>query len=241
MKWRATDLNDSQIRHLALKCPIKLPQGNGPVKVPADSGDWLAYPAKTEVTKKYRKRCIEDLRQRELRGGSYKGDVGHCVIGGKKFSLYPKSGMLMRDDFALWCEANAEKHLDPFGRPRKVEAPERDETVTVDTQLKIWKDIRARAMKLPAVTDLLAEDMFLEMYRLKEQLAHDVLRMRAEKKTGNFYSFLKVDADVTASIVALKEKKWSDAIDFMLEAASALLVSARFVQERHGAAPKEGS
>ena len=241
MKWRATDLNDSQVRHLALRCPLKLPQGNGPVKVPVDSGDWFAYPAKTEVTKKYRKRCIEDLRQRELRGGSYKGDVGHCVIGGKKFSLYPKSGMLMRDDFALWCEANADKHLDPFGRPRKVDAPERDETVTVDTQLKIWKDIRARAIKLPAVTDLLADDMFMEEYRLKEQLAHDVLRMRAEKKTGNFYSFLKVDADVTAAVIALKEKKWSDAIDFMLEAASALLVSARFVQERHGATPKEGS
>lgn len=227
------DMTTDMIMACALKCPIKLPHGKGAVKVEAGSGDWFAYRAKTELTKRWRKACIEDLRQRELRGGSYPGDVGHCVIGGKKFSLYPKSGMLIRDDFALWAEAHIDEIWDfHLHRQRLPDKPPENETVTVDPQLKMFKDIRQRALKMKDVDDLVEPGLWNTQYDMKKTLSEYALDIKRNERNGRVYISVKMLADLLAAQIAYREKHYSDSISFFLDLSADALKAAQFIQSK---------
>lgn len=233
---RAYDMTADQFRAAALKCPIKLAEGKGPVKVDVSTGRWFAYPAKTEVTKRYWKLCKQDLLNRQLRGGSYDGDIGHCMIGGKWFGFYPKAMMLVREDFALWCEAHFAEFWNERANMEKLPEAPQGETITIDTNLKIWKDIRARALKLRTPTGLLHESSYSSMYDMKHALAEYTLELKRDEQAGRFYVSTKILADQLAATIAYREKQYSDAMDFYLECAAAALKAALHIQATHGVA-----
>lgn len=185
------------------------------------------------MTKRWRKACIEDLRQRELRGGSYPGDVGHCVIGGKKFSLYPKSGMLIRDDFALWAEAHIDEVWDfNLHRQRLPDKPPENETVTVDPQLKMFKDIRQKALKMKDVDDLVEPGLWNTQYDMKKTLSEYALDIKRNERNGRVYISVKMLADLLAAQIAYREKHYSDSISFFLDLSADALKAAQFIQSK---------
>lgn len=233
-KMRAVDFTAEQFRAAALKCPIKLNEGKGPVRVDVTTGRWFAYPAKTELTKRYWKLCKQDLLTRQLRGGSYDGDVGTCVIGGKRFGFYPKSGMLVREDFALWCEAHYAEFWDA-GRKREA-LPEEPSgpAITIDPQLKIWKDIRNRALALWPVTGIMRESSFNSMYDMEHALAEYSIEMQRDAKAKRFYVSTKILADQLAATIAFRQKHYSDAMRFYMDCAAAALKAALWIQEQYG-------
>lgn len=233
MSRTVQDMTADMIRACALRCPLKLPGGNGVVRVNAATGDWFAYPAKSEPVKRWRKVCIDDLRQRELRGGSYPGDVGHCVIGGKRFSLYPRSGMLVRDDFALWAEAHIDECWDfHLHRERLPEKDPTGEEIAQDTIQELSHKSRMRARKLLEVTDLLAPGTWNSLYDMKKAMAEYAVEIRRDEVNGRFYVGSKILADHLAANIAYRSKKYADCIDFLLSLSAAALKAAQFVQEK---------
>lgn len=231
---KAAQMTDAMFRAASLKCPIPLPGGKGAVKVPAESGNWFAWTAKSEVLKRYRKVAINDLRTRQLRGGSYDGDVGHVVIGGKRFSLYPHSGMLVRDDFAQWCEANFLEFWDPQNHRERLPPEPKGRTVEVRETLKIWKDIRKRALEMDPPTGLMHESAYNSLWDMKHGLADYDAEIKADRKRGASYASTKIIADQLAATIAYRQKMYADAIDFYLDCAAACLRAALFVQQKHG-------
>lgn len=228
------DMTADMVRACAMRCPIKLPSSSkGIVRVNAETGDWFAYPAKTEITKRWRKVCIEDLRQREMRGGSYVGDVGHCVIGGKKFSLYPKSGMLIRDDFALWCESHIDECWD-FHLHRE-RLPEKDPTGDVieqETAIEISKKVRQRVHKIAEVTDLIEPGAWNSLYDMRNAMAEYAVAIHKSELGGHLFIGTKILADHLAATIAYREKKFSDSVDFFVDIAAGAIKAAQFVQEK---------
>lgn len=233
---KVEDLTADMLRACAMRCTIPLPHGKGAVKVPVDTGDWFAYPAKTEITKVYRKRCIADLRDRQLglklNTNEFHGDFGKCRIGGKMFTLYPKSGMLVRDDFAIWCEKHVDECWDfHLHRERLPESDTTGKAVEVDPALKMWKDIRSRALKLKPVTDLLEPGTWNRIYDMKKTLSDYSLAIHAAESEGRMYVGTKILADQLAATIAYREKHYSDCIDFFLDLSAAALKAAQFVQD----------
>lgn len=230
---KISDMTPDMIMACALKCPIKLPHGKGAVKVEASSGDWFAYRAKTEVTKRWRKACIEDLRQRELRGGSYPGDIGHCVIGGKKFSLCPKSGMLVRDDFALWAEAHIDECWDfHLHRQRLPEKDVSGDEIEQETIQQLSHSARTRARKIRDIDDLVEPSLWNTQYDMKKTLSEYVLDIERNEANGRMYISVKVLADLLAAQIAYREKKYSDSIGFFLDVSADALKAAQFIQAK---------
>lgn len=234
MSRKIIDMTADMIRAGSLRCPLKLPHSqNGVVRVDASTGDWFSWPAKSEPVRKWRKICIDDLRQRELRKGSYPGDVGHCVICGKRFSLYPKSSMLVRDDYALWAEA----HFDEFWDEKlhRERLPERDQTgeeVEQETAIEISKRVRQKVRQMREVTDLLEPGTWNSVYDMKRSLAEYAVSIRASEKNGWFFVGTKILADQLAATIAYREKHYSDAAEFFVEAAAAAMKAAQFIQEK---------
>lgn len=233
MSRKVIDMTADMIRACSMRCPIKLPHGKGVVRVSADSGDWFAYPAKTEVTKRYRKACIDDLRSREVRGGSYAGDVGHCLIGGKRFSLYPKSGMLVRDDFALWAESHFDECWDE--RLHRERLPERDTTgedVEQETAIEISKRVRQRVHKLSEVTDLIEPGAWNSLYDMRKAMSEYAVAIHKSELNGHLFVGTKILADHLAATIAYREKHYADAVDFFVDLAAGAIKAAQFVQEK---------
>lgn len=225
------EMTADQIRAGALKCPIQLKKKVG-VQTAA-SGDYFAMPARHEAMKPYWRMAKKDLLDRELRGGSYKGDVGHVVIGGHRFSLYPKSQMLVRDDFALWCDAHSDEFLSFDGRERLSDSiPEEQKIEMVDTNLHQWKDIRKRAMSM-GLTCMAREGTWNTVYDMKQTLSQYAIEIARDSKEGRRYAVLKMQADMLAGLIAFREKHMKDAVNFFLELSAAALASARMIQEEN--------
>lgn len=230
----------AMVQAAALRCPINLGHGKGPVRVDASTGDWFAYPAKSEPVRRWRRACIDDLRQRKIRGGSYEGDVGHCLIGGKRFSLYPYCGYICRDDFVQWAEANFGVFWDSTNHREKL--PEKPKAVveTIEPDLKIWKEIRALAREMKAPTDLMNEGSFNSLYEMKRTLAEYSLEIRRDEARNQFYIGTKVLADHLAATIAFREKHYPDAIHFFKSCAASCLRAALMIQEQHGSDAGKG-
>lgn len=223
------------------KRAIVLPTATGKVGIDQiHAGNWIAYNAKSEEVKRYSKAAKHDLLQRQMRGGSYAGDVGHVVIGGKKFSLYPKCGCLVRDDFTVWAESqrNWDSVLTPTGRIRESTKPLTTDEVKVDELLHIWKNIRSRAMKMKTPTKLMMDGEWNPVFDMKRTLAQYSAQIEDAAKCGCFFPVSKIQADILAGLIAYRERSYADSIDFFLDMGATALKVARWIQEQHGAEAK---
>ena len=243
---KVTELSRDALNALVYDCvtrkkAIVLPTAKGRVGIDQVlAGDWIAYNAKSEEVKRFAKAAKRDLLQRELRGGSYPGDVGHVVIGGKKFSLYPKCGCLVRDDFVVWAESprNWDAVLTPTGKIRESTKPLTTDEVKVDELLHIWKHIRAGAMKLRQPTKLMMDGEWNTVFDMRHTLSQYAGQIQSAEKAGCFYPVSKVQADMLAGLIAYRERKYGDAIDFFLDMGATAVKIARWIQETHGAEAK---
>ena len=231
-KKTINEMTRDMIMAAALKCPLIKQKGVRQVNI--ESGDWFAYAAKTEITKRYRKACTKEVMNRKLLGSYYDGFLGSVKIGGKTFYHCPYSDMLVRSDFAQWAEANFDSFWDSeLHRERLPEAPKGD-TIKIRETLKIWKDIRRRALEMADPTGLLHEGSYNTLYDMKKTLAEYSLEIRRDEKAGRFYVSTKVLADHLAATIAYREKSYSDAMDFYLSCAASALKAALFIQKNHG-------
>lgn len=231
---KASEMGAEMLRHLSLRCndtrAIVLKKPTGAVQ--ADSGDYFCFNARSEALRRYWKAAKKDLLARELNGGSYAGDVGHVLIGGKRFSFFPKSGMLVRDDFARWAEANWQRFCRMDGRPIETK-PEQQDDVAVDPALHMWKDIRKRAQALGAPAKFYADGMWHEEYVMRDDLRKLSTALETCRKRGEFYPMLKADCDLLAAKIAYRRREFAKAKGYLLELAAVAMRAALFVQQAH--------
>ena len=231
---KAREMTGDQLRHMALRCPIKLKKTAG--MVPADSGDFFAVVAKSEPMKRYWKAAKKDLLDRQMAGRSYEGDVGRVVIGGRKFSLFPKSGMLVREDFEVWCDANWRTALKLDGSEKESTKPLRQEDVKVDELMHVWKDIRGRALKIDDFDLLMKPEEWNTEWSMKKTLSQYSLQIAADEKRGRHYAVQKIQADLLAGLIAYKVRNYADAIGFFKDLAATALKTAKWIGDRHAKA-----
>lgn len=229
------DMTADQIRHLALKLNDsgKMPLAKMKPIDALRAGNFWAWVARAEECRVYWRAAKADLRKRELNGTSYPGDVGHVTINGRRFSYYPTSGMIVRDDFATWCEAHFGDFYFPTGKLRAEKRPERQEDVEVDAQLHMWKDIRARAQKLQNVNRFYPELAWNDEWTMRHDLQTLVGAFKECLAQGECYPVLKCDCDLLASKIAYRQKKFAQCKDHLLDLAAAAMRAALLVQEKH--------
>lgn len=234
---KISEMTADQIRHLALKLNDsgKMPLAKMQPIDALRSGNFWAWVARTEECKRYWRAAKADLRKREINGTSYNGDAGHVTINGKRFSFYPASGMIVRDDFATWCEAHFGDYFFPTGRMRAEPKPERQEDVEVDAALHMWKEIRARAQKLDNVHRFYPDAAWHDEWTMRRDLQALVGAMADCAKHGELYPVLKCDCDLLASKIAYRQKKFAQCKDHLLNLAAAAMRAALLVQEHHAA------
>lgn len=234
----ACEMCAEMLRHLALRCAdtgaIKLRKPAG--KVLADSGDFFAWPARSEPLRDYWRAAKKDLRDRELglktATDLYHGPHGRVRIGGKMFSLFDRSGMLVRDDFARWAEANWQRFCRMDGRPVETK-PEQQDDVAVDPALHMWKDIRKRAQALEAPAKFYADGMWHEEYVMRDDLRKLSTALETCRKRGEFYPILKADCDLLAANIAYRKRDYAKAKGYLLELAAVAMRAALYVQQAH--------
>lgn len=232
---KCADMSMEMIQHLALRCTdrraLKLRNYTG--KVPADSGDYFAVPAKTEVMKRYWRAAKKDLRDRELRGGSYPGDVGHVSIGGKRFSYFPRSGMLVREDFEKWAEANHASYTKMDGSERDSTRPVRQEDVGDDSDFALAKEARRIARDLKPAGQIYPVQAWNTEFQMRADLNVLVSAFKDCLAQGECFPLLKADCDLLAAKIAYRQRKFAQAKTHLVNLAAAALKAAMFVQEHH--------
>lgn len=228
---KITEMSYDQIKACVLKCPLTLPKADG--SVPVSSGNFFAYPANNEVMKKYKRLAKKDLFERQIRGGSYDGDLGHVVIGGKKFSYYPKSSAIIRDDFAMWVDANWHKALNADGSERESTKPLRQDDVEVVPIHRHSLTAKARCQDLSEPTDLIDADAWNTLYDMKHRLQKYITEMTYDEHNGRHYIVTKIQADLLAAMIAHKERNYARAIDEFLWVAAAALKAADYESRMH--------
>lgn len=233
---KASEMTERQLRACNLRCPIKLPCGGGRVTVKPESGWWFCHPAKTEVTKKYWKAAKEDLRLRRMRlktaTDEYHGEFGRVKIGGKMFSFFPTSGMLVRDDFADWCERHIDEVWDTkFNRERMPEKDESGEEVKVKDDLKMYKEIRKRALAMHNIGGISYPGTGSSMYDMEYEMGNLDAQVRGMERLETVYAGTKILRDLLGTEIAYKKKRYADAIEMLMNIAACALKSAQYVQK----------
>lgn len=220
---------------------LRIPKADGRIAAgEVLKGDFLCWNAKAEEVKRFWRAAKKDLRDRQLRGGSYAGDYGRVLIGGRYFGYHPKCGMLVREDLALVVSQHWREVLWDDGRIREPEAPEKREEVTVDPLLHQWKDVRARALKLPEITGLMRPGEWntdFDMRRTLNRLGEELARTEA---AGEFYTVCRMQADMAAALVAYRSHDASGCIDHFLGLAATAIATAHWVQARAAAGERLG-
>lgn len=234
---KISEMTAEQIRHLALRLNDsgKMPLAKMEPIQALRAGNFWAWVAKTEECKKYWRAAKADLRQREINGTSYKGDAGHVTIGGRRFTFYPTSGMIVRDDFATWCEAHFGDYFFPTGKLKKEHKPESEPDVVVEEHLKMWKEIRKRALDLKDVHFFYPEQAWHEEFDMRRDLMTLVGAFTDCVAQGELYPALKCDCDLLAAKIAYRKKEYAKAKDRLLDLAAAAMRAALLVQEKHAA------
>lgn len=227
------DFTLDMLKACALRCPMKLPKHDG--YVPANSGNWWVMPAKNEAVKKFTKLAKRDLLDRELRGASFAGDHGHVMIGGHRFTFYPKNSVVMRDDFAAWVEGNWTKYLKDDGTERESTKPLHDEAVQVlpIARHSLAAKMAAKEMKEP--TDLIHRDAWNTLYDMKLRFQRYMGEMRRDERAGEFYVVTRLQADMLAAMIAHKERNYPEAVSRFVQVAAAALKAAEYEARMHGA------
>ena len=169
----------------------------------------------------------------QLNGTSYPGDAGRVTINGRRFTYHPASGMIVRDDFALWAEAHYGDYFFPTGKLRAEPKPERQADVEVDQQLHMWKDIRGRAQKLQNVHRFYPELAWHDEWTMRNDLQTLVGAFKDCLAQGECYPVLKCDCDLLAAKIAYRQKKFAQCKDHLLNLAAAAMRAALLVQEKH--------
>ena len=243
---KVSELTRDALNALVHECVVRkkaiaLPTSTGKVGIDQiHAGNWIAWNAKAEEIKRFAKAAKHDLLARQMRGGSYEGDVGRVAIGGKRFCLYPKCGCLVREDFVVWAESpkNWDSVLTPTGKIRESTKPLTTGEVKVDELLHIWKDIRGRAMKMQTPTKLMMDGEWNPVFDMKRTLAQYSAQIADAAKHDCFFPVSKVQADILAGLIAYRERNYADSIDFFLDMGATAVRIARWIQERHGAEAK---
>lgn len=226
------ELTFDQVKTLALRCTIQLPKRTG--LVPLDRGEFLAYAAKAEEIRRYTKIAKRDLFDRELRGGSYPGDHGHVTIGGKRFTLYKTTPpTLIRDDFALWIEANWHKVLNSDGSERKSNKPLRVDSVKCLPINMHALQAKTRAKELNDPTDLIHEDAWNSQYDMEEQLHRYHAEIEHDRKDGKSYIVTRLNGVLLAAMSNHRQRKYAEAVDCFISVAACAIKAAEYEARMH--------
>lgn len=225
---------------LACHCKIQLPKKLETGRPNLADGQWFVFGAKTELTRKYRKACIEDLRSREMRGGSFPGDTGKCKIGGKTFIHYPKANVLCREDFVRWAEAHWSEYISPDGRIKTSSKPKKQEDVIPLPINRHALEVKVRAKELEMPTDIVEHETLADVYALKKELLKLGLELDNDKRRGKSFAATLIRATFLAAIIEHKERNYADAVSLFLDLAACALKAAEYEALEHSA-PAENS
>lgn len=232
---KISEMTAEQIRHLALRLNDsgKMPLAKMEPIQALRAGNFWAWVAKTEECKKYWRAAKADLRQRELNGTSYKGDAGHVTIGGRRFTFYPTSGMIVRDDFATWCEAHFGDYFFPTGRLRAEQKPHETKEVGDDSDFALAKEVRKLARDMAGSTQIYPPQAYHTEFQMRHDLMTLVGALEDCRKQGELYPLLKADCDLLAAKIAYRQRKYAEAKERLLNLSAAALKAAMFIQEHH--------
>ena len=230
------EMSADTLRHLALKCAdtkgIRLPKYVGPV--PAASGDWLIQPARSEAVKRWWRLAKKDLadRQNGVKSATDKfhGDFGRVEIGGKMFTYYPNSDMLVRDNFAVWAEANFDRFVLPCGGPKQDAEPEERERISrVENWITLWKRIRSRLTGIK-VSAMMKKGEWNSEWDMRTFMTRYAMEIAKDDAKGEYYSVSHIQADMLKGNIAYVNKDFRTAVESYLSAAAACIATARFIQ-----------
>ena len=79
----------------------------------------------------------------------------------------------------------------------------------MDPQLKMFKDIRQRALKMKDVDDLVEPGLWNTQYDMKKTLSEYALDIKRNERNGRMYISVKMLADLLAAQIAYREKHLS--------------------------------
>jgi hypothetical protein len=227
------EMTYDNIKSLALRCPISLPKSNGSVGV--KTGDWLSYPAKSEEVRRFYKQAKRDLLEREMRGGSYDGDHGRVMIGGKRFVLYrttPHS--LIREDFANWIESNWQKVLTKDGKERQSTKPLRTDEVKPLPVGNFAMQARMRAKDLNEPTELIPEESWNSQFDMAKTLHRFHDEIERDRKRGQCYVVTRLQAVLLAAMAQHRRRNYAEAVDAFITVAACAIKAAEFEAKMHG-------
>ncbi len=229
------EMTFDNVKSCALKCPIGLPQRDG--LSPVAKGEFFAYAAKAEEIRKYTKIAKRDLFDREMRGGSYKGDHGHVTIGGHKFTLYRTTPpCLIRDDFANWVTANWHKVLNNDGTERKSNKPLRVESVECLPINRHAFEAKARAKELNDPTDLLPEEAWNTQFDMDRQLRRYKAEIEHDRLQGKAYVVTRLQGVLLAAMSQHRQRNYAEAVDCFISVAACAIKAAEFEARMHSKA-----
>ena len=231
------EMSADTLRHLALKCAdtkgIRLHKYVG--AVPAASGDWLIQPARSEAVKRWWRLAKKDLADRQngvkRATDKFHGDFGRVEIGGKMFTYYPKSDMLVRDNFAVWAEANFDRFVRPCGSPKPEDGePESVERIgRVDNWHTLWKRVLSMLKGIRA-NALMKKGEWNSEWDMRTFMTRYAMEIAKDDARGEYYTVSHIRADMLKGNIAYVKKDFRTAVEAYLSAAAACIATARFIQ-----------
>lgn len=231
---KTTDLNYDQIKHLALRCPIKLKKTDGWEAI--RTGNWIAYPAASEVVKRWTRAAKNDLRDREIRGGSYEGDLGTVRINGHLFRLYPKAKALIRQDFATWIDCNADKYLRKDGTPKEsTKALHTDDLVPMPVSRHSLA-AKVKARDLPKPTTLICPECWNSEYDMKKRAKDYAEELASDRARGVISAITRLQHDQILALCAYRDRNYKASVEAWINVAAWALQAAEYVCNMHAKA-----
>ena len=229
------EMTFDNVKSCALRCPIRLPVRDG--LAPVGTGEFFAYAAKSEEIRKYTKIAKRDLFDREMRGGSYKGDHGHVTIGKYRFTLYRTTpACLIRDDFAQWMEANWHRVLNNDGTERKSTKPLRVESVECLPINRHALEAKSRAKELNDPTDLLPEEAWNTQFDMDHQLRRYKDEIERDRLDGKAYIVTRLQGVLLAAMSQHRQRNYAQAVDCFISVAACAIKAAEFEARMHSKA-----
>lgn len=234
---KASQMPTDCLHACCLRCTIKLPQGDVGKKVYIDTGDWFCINAGNEIAKPYTKMAKKDLRQRQLRQKTtteqFKGEFGRVKIGGKMFSYFPIPNMLVRDDFADWCERHAHEVWD-FDKRCEIlpDKPTHENQDVEEESIKsLFIECRKKALKMGNVTGIIEPNCWGNLWQMRAQYTQACNAMIESAKQGQLFIGTKVLVENIGAHIAFREKNYADCVRFYTNCAAAALRAAQYVTE----------
>lgn len=194
----------------------------------------VAYAASAEEVRRYTKAAKHDLRDRELRRASYPGDHGHVKIGGHAYTLYRTTPpLLLRDEFAAWCENNWAKYLTKDGRERQSTKPLHTEDVQCLPVGRFAFEVKNRAKDLNEPTELLHESAWNTQFDMERALHRYHAEIERDRKAGQNYIITKLQAVLLAAMAQHRRRNYAEAVDNFITAAACAVKAAEFEARMH--------